>query len=856
MTFSSETDTVIKRILPYLVRRGYDVKADMSFEDPVQIAGTPRKGFIDILVKCGRANPIFLIEAKRDGTKITAKHRQQALEYGHSEGVLLVAITNGQTFELLNTTTKKPLLLNGSMLDRIPSRKDFLGTVLPQLKKEPACANILIPADRGLPFRAGLPLSKLNHLIKNCHNLIRNIEKDEEHAFSDFSKFMFLKLLEEKWDQEQSTPPYSYTFHELAAYPKGKIDQIQIAIKSMIDTIKSTTPYGKVLADPIRLTKNASYQRIVTIISGVSFSDCDLDSKGAAFEYFVRATLKGKKLGQYFTPRPLVKLMLSLGRWEQIVNSLAAGEDFKVADPACGTGGFLVLAMNRCLDEIDSRFKSKMIHKSTAESLRQRVKSDVFYGVDAHDGVACSAKMNMIIAGDGYNNIRCADSPNEAKLIPPYRPSKPLDKDDKCRDDGRAHLILTNPPFGTSEAESLSEESAQTYEIQSSRGQLLFIQLMIRSAHTDSLIVTVIDKGVLNTASYAELRRLILQKCRIEAVLELPDETFKPNKINVKASVLVLRRRGESDEDLSDNYPIAFVSIKSLGYEGSGSDIRGFDLNRLIEEVSSIDVSALREDELAEGYMYSAFSVQSKTVATTRSLRMDVSFWNPSIRMVVDQLKSETGGRSVEELNTIETKRGKSPPAAEYVSASEGYALVVKSGSNISKNGDLVAEGADYVERAYFQSEYIDKNADRALQDGDVLLASTGDGTLGKCCVYRNADDKGQTKPGIPEGHVTVIRVDQSSIWPEYLCDYLRKGLGHDQIVRLTTGSTGLVEIATEDVNEVLIPRLPSIAEQKKISNQLRNSERSAADIAAKAVATLRDGEDKFRQATLSMEPK
>ena len=81
----------------------------------------------------------------------------------------------------------------------------------------------------------------------------------------------------------------------------------------------------------------------------MSFSDCDLDSKGAAFEYFVRATLKGEKLGQYFTPRPLVKLMLSLGASDQIINSVTAGEEFKVLDPACGTGGFLVLAMNVCL---------------------------------------------------------------------------------------------------------------------------------------------------------------------------------------------------------------------------------------------------------------------------------------------------------------------------------------------------------------------------------------------------------------------------------------------------------------------------------------------------------------------------
>lgn len=842
MKWSTEAETVIKRILPYLTRRGYDIDKDMSFEDSVtSTAGG--KGFIDILVKCGDPTPVFLIEAKRDGTKITAKHRTQALDYAASVGVLFVAVTNGRNFELLNATTRRPLHLNGSPLDRIPTRKSLFTQVLMQLKADPTLASISIGNDTALPFRPGLPLSKLNHLIKQCHNLIRKIEKNEEHAFADFSKFMFLKLLEEKWDQEQLVPPYSYKFHELAALPAGKGDQIKAAIKTMIDTIRSQTPYGSVLADPINLKQDASYRSIVRLVAGVSFSDCDLDSKGAAFEYFVRATLKGKKLGQYFTPRPLVKLMLSLGRWEQILSSLQAGEDFKVLDPACGTGGFLVLAMNQCLAEIDNRKHAKQIHPSLAASLRKRVKENVFYGIDANEGVACSAKMNMIVAGDGYNNIRRADSPNEAKPVPPYETAK-----GKICDDGKAHLILTNPPFGTSEAESLTKESARGYEIYSTKGQALFIQLMIRSAHPDSLIVTVIDEGVLNTASYADLRRHILRTCRIEAVLELPEETFKPNKINVKSSVLVLRRRDETDEDLSDDYPIAFVKIGSLGYEGSGDEIRGFDLARLISEVAAIQATNLKSNRLADGYAWSAFSVQSKAVIKDRSFRVDVRYWHPDVRLTVAELGAVSGVMTIKEMNTIETRRGKSPPAAEYVSASEGFAIVVKSGSNISKEGELVLEGGDYIEQPLYQ-DYLAKGM--TLQDGDILLSSTGDGTLGKCCVYRNKDDAGNTRPGIPEGHVTVIRVNQANVYPEFLCDYLRKGFGKDQIARIFTGSTGMIEIAPEEVDEVLVPPLPSREQQEELSNLLRNSERRATEIAGESAKMLRDGEIKFHEATL-----
>jgi type I restriction enzyme M protein len=339
----------------------------------------------------------------------------------------------------------------------------------------------------------------------------------------------------------------------------------------------------------------------------------------------------------------------------------------------------------------------------------------------------------------------------------------------------------------------------------------------------------------------------VLRTCRVEAVLELPEETFKPNKINVKSSVLVLRRRKEPDEDYADNYAIPFIFIGSLGYEGSGDEIRGFDLDRLIREVAAIEARNLEGQTLTEGYNWSAFRVSSKTLVADRSRRLDVRFWHPRVRTIVNRLKHVAGVKTIQELNTIKTRRGKSPPVAEYVSAREGYAIVVKSGSNISKAGQLLLDG-DYVEESIYQ-EYVEKNL--TLQDGDVLLSSTGDGTLGKCCVYRNKDKKGQTRPGVPEGHVTVIRVDQSEVYPEFLCDYLRKGFGHEQLYRIFTGSTGMVEVTPEEVSEVLVPPLPPTHEQERISQQLRQSETSATEIAERSAATLREGEDEFRRLTM-----
>lgn len=837
----SETETVIKRIVPYLTRRGYDLQNDLTFEDLAITEAGGRKGFVDILVSCGKATPPYLIEAKRDGTKLIAKHRKQALDYGKAKHCLFVALTDGKTFELLNTKTGHLLKINNSAANRLPSKSDLEKYVIPQLKKNPSVESIEIETDRSLPYRPGLSLSKLNQLIKGCHNVIRKIEKNEEHAFADFSKLMFLKLLEEKWDADGSVPPYSFQFHELASEPKTRADRVTTAVKEMISKVREKNPqYGDVLADPIHLKKDATYLSLVKTLSSVSFSDCELDTKGAAFEYFVRATLKGKKLGQYFTPRPLVRLMLHLGRYQQILQSLKINQPFKVLDPACGTGGFLVYGMNLCLSDVDKELREKKIHSTVSSSLTKSLKEETFFGIDAHDGVASSAKMNMIIAGDGHNNIRCLDSLAPGALIPSYS------HEGKTVTDGKAHLILSNPPFGTSEGESLSESDLGEYSVRSTRGQALFIQKMIESAHDESLIVTVIDDGLLNTGSLKDLRRHVLEQCRLEMIISLPDETFKPNKINVKSSVLVLKRRSNPDVDLLDQYPVPFITIQSLGYDGSGEELKEFQIDKLIQEVSSVTASALPKTSIHAGYSWCGFQVSSNSISKDSTFRFDYRYWNPEVKARIDALSLAAGSTTINKINQIPTKRGKSPSASDYVSQVDGYALVVKAGSNISKKGILITKG-DYIEEPLF----IDaQNKGYALEDGDILLASTGDGTLGKCAVYRNNDAKGLALPAIPDGHVTAIRVDKKKIHPEFLCDFLRVGFGKLQVDQLFTGSTGLIEITPVDVGRIVVPKFPSLAKQKSISDTLRKAEDDAEAALKKVQHDLEYAETTFLKLT------
>lgn len=801
LQISNETDTVIKKIVPYLQRRGYDLEKDIDFEAPTERVERLAKGYVDLLINVPGAKPAFLIEAKRSGKKLSERDKNQALSYGHSYKVPFVVVTNGQDVRCYNRNTGELIQWDGRVSDKIPT-KEQLKQVLNHFKKNKDSTVVPLGTDYSMPYRPGLSPKQLNALFYRSHSDIRRIEKTEERAFQDFSKLLFLKLLEEKYDAEGKDLDdlYSYRFHELAELPEAKADRVRDAIRIMLDKLVEKG-YGDVLLEPITIKNPKTYHIIVSRLAGISFMDSSFDSKGAAFEYYVRATLKGKKLGQYFTPRAVIHLMSVLIGREKVARSVMSGNDVRVLDPACGTGGFLVYLMKEACGLIESFFQDNYITSDTRDALLAKLRKLTFFGADANDSVASAAKMNMIIAGDGHSNIKSEDSLSRRSTV--WNVNKP-----------DADIIITNPPFGTSEGDSLDADDGKQFPIITSKGQLLFLQKMLRCAKPGTgEICTVIDEGVLNTDSAADLRRWIAKNCRIIAVARLPEVTFKPNKINVRSSVLYLRRLKEEDVDQEQSHNVTFIDVKNIGYMGSGDPIRGFDEAKLMNEIDGYLKNPTTSGKPKSPY-WSAFQIGMHDIFCDEKCRFDLKYWEPTVRSAINSMRKK-GRPTLGSLAISEVRRGKSPPAECYVDEKDGYALVVKAGTNITKFGDLKEVG-DYIEKIVYE-----EMSDHWLEDGDILLASTGTGTLGKCCVFRSK------KPAVADGHVTVIRLPKDKVYPEYVCDYLRLGFGAIQVQRLYTGATGLIELAPEQVRGIFLDIDADLNVQKTISESLRAIERN-----------------------------
>ena len=182
--------------------------------------------------------------------------------------------------------------------------------------------------------------------------------------------------------------------------------------------------------------------------------------------------------------------------------------------------------------------------------------------------------MNLIITGDGHANITAEDTLTATARV--------------WRVPGGVDIVITNPPFGTSKSDSLQAGDLASYSVGTARGPLLFLQRMLREVKPGGLICTVIDEGMLNTeTAQSVVRRSVLKHAYLRAVIRLPPETFHPEQrstitLRAAAAGTSLRRRSQIS---ASRYPVRFIDLRSLGYDGSGLALRGFDFEKVKREI-------------------------------------------------------------------------------------------------------------------------------------------------------------------------------------------------------------------------------------------------------------------------------
>jgi len=496
-----------------------------------------------------RKRPFAVIECKRDG--ITDPEFNQAVEQAVGNGTW--AKFRADYVMVVAGLTRRAFDFTGDYADATLEREKNIIADLPRQYGK--------PEEYKYHKNGTLDIQPISR-----EDLIKTIEKSHQtlwgggklsppQAFSELCKIIFIKISDEK-EKRKPGAPYEFQIktHETS-------QRLAARIHAMYEKQRERDP--SVFTDSIRVD-DVVLRTVVSHLEAINLSKTDLDTKGVAFERFMDGFFKGD-YGQFFTPREIIKFA---------VEALRVTNEDKVIDPACGSGGFLLHALDAVRKEADEYYPDKE-GRDHFEHWHTFALNKL-YGIEINDDIARVAKMNMIIHDDGHTNVICTDGLENAEKITSSSQNFNFV-------DGSFDVILTNPPFGSQVALSARKHLTQEYELANQKAkngketprknqktEILFLErcwYFLKPGTGRAAVV--LPDGILTNSSLQYVRDWITENYQINAVISLPQTAFSFYGAGVKASLVLLRKRGVNEQPNPDE-PIFMAAPEKIGYDATG----------------------------------------------------------------------------------------------------------------------------------------------------------------------------------------------------------------------------------------------------------------------------------------------
>lgn len=314
-----------------------------------------------------------------------------------------------------------------------------------------------------------------------------------------------------------------------------------------------------------RFTNPVNLKKLIGLIDETEWVALDVDVKAAAFEGLLeKAASEGKKgAGQYFTPRILIETMVRCVKPDP-----RAVKDFKLGDPACGTGGFLVAAYDWLMDQTGGALDREAA---------KRVRTNTYYGQELVARPRRLALMNLYLH-QVEPRIKLGDSIYESP------------------GPERFDVVLTNPPFGTKGANQAPDRD--DFVVSTSNKQLNFLQHVLTTLKVGGRAAVVVPDHVLFADQAGEVFKVLMEDCNLHSVLRCPRGTFTPYSGGTKTNVIFFTKGRPTERvwifDARANVPQITKKTRPLSPEhfASFEECYGKDPNGL---------SKRREDDSPEG---------------------------------------------------------------------------------------------------------------------------------------------------------------------------------------------------------------------------------------------------------------
>lgn len=848
----SEKDVEVKIVTP-LFRDilGYEEK-EMAWAVPVRMnfGREVRTKEADLVIR-RNGEALVVVEAKKP-TEAISGATGQTDSYAFALQSPFSLITNGKEYRLraYYHGNRRVNLITGS-IDNL-SKKNFAKLIKLIGAKEISAtasdsANTIQEPDAE-------KIRDYRRFFKGLHNSIRDGDKlDPAAAFDELSKLLLMSAADETLSAKNRK------------HKRLNADEVETWIetspKMATESVNTHFRHVVRLAFPL-LSDEASEiklspETIVALLKKLqpfSVKSDDVNVKGRAFEEFLPSQLRGKGLGQYFTPRSVVNFMCDLANIS--LNDI-------VLDFACGSGGFLIRAYEKMRSEVEV-LPAGTIKRlgTTRHQMLEDIKNSQVFGIDAEPRAARTARMNMLLWGDG----RCVVRGN-ALASADFSGSEYAVREYSQEDEGSGcSLILANPPFGAREKDqkvlSQYDFGSRKKKRASQKTEILFVEKALRLLRPEGRLLIVLPTGLFSADSYEDLRMYILRNSWVRGIFNLPTHTFVQSGIpTVNTVVLYVQKYTPAVQRFFDSQgsDLTFVDFKSLiskypeydyeivmaDAENVGNDIGGGslaldnapnDLDLILKDIGADldgDLDELDVFDFAERhYGIKSFRRRDQAVRGTRKggkvfFKMQASELNnrmdPSYYVFLEKMKPfademEMIGQRVKPISSRFLP--KTPDELD-----EQYSFL-----SISSDGKVTV-------REKMRGEDI-LTAQKKVKAGDIIYNPMR-ANIGSLGVVDDTQNGGLVSP---DYH--VLRTDGMDA--EYLTGLLRTPFYKFYIDIITTGSIR-DRLYPQDLQGMLVPKVDATKRkqikelQTEIAKEIDSSQKRVSGLSVDLNETVRE---------------
>lgn len=674
-----------------------------------------------------------------------------------------------------------------------------------------------------------IPTNNLKSIFGDIRNYLagnaKGITRDETLA-QELMNLLFCKIHDEKNKKPNDLLDFYALYRENPNTVKNRI------VNYFENEVKKE--YSDVLRDTqITLDPDSIYYLIYEL-QRFNISNAERDVIGDAFESFFGPTLRGSE-GQFFTPKNVVQM---------IINILDPKTNELIIDPACGSGGFLIMALYHIYKKL---LNDKKSNKSVVAEFK-KITSNNIVGIDKDNFLTQITKAYMAIIGDGRGGIFCEDSldlpekwheitRNKVKLKhfdilltnPPFGAKIPIKDKDRLQQYKLGHVWIENKK----EKEWIPQNQLFNYQ----PPQILFIERCIQLLKNGGRMGIVLPEGLFGNPSDRYIWEFIFSNAKILAIVSLAQEAFQPST-HTKTSILFLEKtKTNRDYDIfmgvaekvghNKNGKIIFKMNKDGSYilDKSGNKIIDDDLPKIaVNYASYIEKKGFKESHLG-------FLVNSKKIKEEYILIPE--YFNPEIKQQIEQLRktNEYELYSIGDLvnkGILTIKRGNEIGSQFY---GTGDIPFVRTSDIV--NWEIKIDPVKCVAEEIYEL-FKDK---QDVRPSDILFVNDGTFLIGRTAMVTELDKK-----IIIQSHVKKLRVQQNDLLDCYLLLYLlNTGIVRKQIEAKTFVQATISSIGNR-LKEIILPIPKNNSTKKKISVKIKEIIVSKTELRKKTLEVVKNG--------------